>query len=73
MITIDNLKEQLIKEKYLTSDSFQSPDRTYIFLDEKDNNIKFVEMNDYIYPFNLDIYENITFRKVIRKYNIILD
>lgn len=57
----------LKEEKFLTSDSFQSPDRNYIFLDEN-NEIKFMGMGDVVYNYNEDIYKNITYRKVERKY-----
>lgn len=62
-----DLKKLLKEEKFLTSDSFQSPDRNYIFLNDKDE-IKFMGMGDVVYNYNEEIYKNITYRKVERKY-----
>lgn len=63
---INELKELLKKYKYLTSDFFDSPDRTYIFLEN--DIIKFVDFGDIISNFNINIYNNIVFREVKRKY-----
>ena len=48
----------LKKHTFLTSDSFDYPDRTYIYLDERYNNpIRFVDFGITL-GFNLDIYKN---------------
>lgn len=66
------LIDLLKKEKYLTSDNFQTPDRTYIFLDN-DEQIKFVGIGNIIYNFNLEIYKEAKFRKINKKYKIFVD
>lgn len=61
---------KLEKAKYLTSDSFKSPDRTYIYLDYKYlKPIRFMDIGDITYEFNIEVFKNAEFREVKRKYN----
>lgn len=60
----------LEKHTFLTSDSFDYPDRTYIYLDERrDSQIRFMNIGDITSEFNIDIYKDCLFREVQRKYN----
>ena len=66
----NNLIYLLEKHKYLTSDDFASPDRTYIYLDYKFlKPIRFMDIGDISMEFNLKTYKNSEFREVKRKYN----
>lgn len=65
---LENLKKLLKEFKYLTSDSFPMPDRTYISYDELSDKILFHDAGDIVFPFNIKIYQNIVFRKIEQKY-----
>lgn len=64
----DELKDELKIKKFLTSDSFDFPDRTYIFLENDE--IKQMSFGDIVTSFNIEIYKNILFREVKRIYEI---
>lgn len=67
--TKEQLIDKLKEKKYLTSDSFSSPDRVYIFLNErKEEPLRVMEMGDVEMEFNFNVYKNSIFREVERKY-----
>lgn len=66
-MTYLELKELLKSKKYLTSDSFQTPDITYIYLD---NDVIMFSDFGVVYPFHLGIFYEAVFREVQRKYVI---
>lgn len=66
----NSLIHLLEKHRYLTSDDFNSPDRTYIYLDYGFlKPIRFMDIGDISMEFNLSSYKNSEFREVKRKYN----
>jgi hypothetical protein len=66
-MTYIKLVDLLKSKKYLTSDSFQSPDLTYIYFDSENSKIMFSDF-EMVYPFDLSMYSNVVFREVERKY-----
>jgi hypothetical protein len=62
--TINQLKMELYIQEYLTSDSFMSPDREYLFLDK--DTVKLMRMDSVIETFDFKRYINAEFRKVQR-------
>jgi hypothetical protein len=60
---------QLEKHKFLTSDSFDCPDRTFIYLDYSYlKPIRIMNLGDITSEFNIDIYKDCEFREVQRKF-----
>lgn len=60
---MEELILQLKENKYLTSDDFGYPDKTYIYLDEK-NKIKKMREDGFVVDFDFEVYKNYSFRKV---------
>lgn len=61
------LKKLLKLYIFLTSEDFTNPDRSYIFLDKKEE-IKFIDIGDIVYNFNFEVFKNSEFRIVQKKF-----
>lgn len=66
-IFMENLKQQLLKDKYLTCDDVLIKNREYIFLNDKEE-VKIMKIGDIVYDFNYDLFKNSIFNKVERIY-----
>lgn len=64
---MENLKQQLLKDKYLTCDDILIKNREYIFLNDKEE-IKIMKIGDIVYDFNYNLFKNCVFNKVERIY-----
>ena len=60
---MEELILKLKEHKYLTTDSFGYPDKTYIYLDDN-SKIKKMRSDGFVVDFDFEIYKNCNFRKV---------